>query len=276
MHRSVPALVVCLVILLVGWTGAAGAQDDLDCVDFETQEEAQAELEADPSDPNNLDPNGDGIACALLPSAEGGSQPTDEDGTPTPRGEEEALDAAVPAEDGSGDTNQAERDQQDDQGNAQEDRNRERNRDREEDAGGERDQGEEPTPTPEQDRDRQRDRERDDEETPTPETTEDLDCVDFETQEEAQAELEADPGDPYNLDPSGDGFACSELPSESGEVRVTSVPKTGVGHAKGGIGFRPGVVYFGTAAAVLGAAGIITGRRAGARSPARRRSVFVF
>src|SRR5829696_10578255 len=44
--------------------------DDLDCEDFETQEEAQAALDEDPEDPNNLDPNRDGIACALLPSAE--------------------------------------------------------------------------------------------------------------------------------------------------------------------------------------------------------------
>src|SRR5215207_10536717 len=44
--------------------------DDLDCADFETQEEAQAALDEDPADPNNLDPNQDGIACALLPSAE--------------------------------------------------------------------------------------------------------------------------------------------------------------------------------------------------------------
>src|SRR5918997_4038550 len=44
--------------------------DDLDCEDFETQEEAQAVLDEDPADPNNLDPNRDGIACALLPSAD--------------------------------------------------------------------------------------------------------------------------------------------------------------------------------------------------------------
>src|SRR5215207_6493621 len=44
--------------------------DDLDCADFQTQEEAQAVLDEDPADPNNLDPNQDGIACALIPSAE--------------------------------------------------------------------------------------------------------------------------------------------------------------------------------------------------------------
>lgn len=41
----------------------------------------------------------------------------------------------------------------------------------------------------------------------------DIDCVDFDYQEDAQALYDQVPGDPYNLDPSGDGFACSSLPS---------------------------------------------------------------
>ncbi len=40
--------------------------NDLDCADFQDQEEAQAELERDPSDPNNLDADNDGIACEAL------------------------------------------------------------------------------------------------------------------------------------------------------------------------------------------------------------------
>src|SRR5262245_44957249 len=40
---------------------------DLDCADFDFQEDAQEELLADPSDPNNLDGDGDGIACEELP-----------------------------------------------------------------------------------------------------------------------------------------------------------------------------------------------------------------
>ena len=50
--------------------------------------------------------------------------------------------------------------------------------------------------------------------TPTPEI-EDLDCEDFAFQEDAQAVYDQTPGDPYNLDPSGDGFACALLPSRS-------------------------------------------------------------
>src|SRR5688572_7737479 len=52
------------------WVLQFAQGDDLDCEDFETQEEAQAVLDEDPADPNNLDPNRDGIACALLPSAD--------------------------------------------------------------------------------------------------------------------------------------------------------------------------------------------------------------
>src|SRR4051812_4477824 len=56
--------------LIGGVVQAAQQGDDLDCEDFDTQEEAQAVLDEDPADPNNLDPNKDGVACALLPSAE--------------------------------------------------------------------------------------------------------------------------------------------------------------------------------------------------------------
>ncbi|MFC4005103.1 excalibur calcium-binding domain-containing protein [Prauserella oleivorans] len=45
-------------------------QQDLDCADFGSQAEAQATLDADPSDPHRLDADNDGIAC--------------EDGTPAP------------------------------------------------------------------------------------------------------------------------------------------------------------------------------------------------
>lgn len=43
------------------------AQGDLDCADFGSQEEAQAALDADPSDPNNLDADDDGLACEEFP-----------------------------------------------------------------------------------------------------------------------------------------------------------------------------------------------------------------
>jgi hypothetical protein len=40
---------------------------DVDCGNFQYQEEAQAVLDATPGDPNNLDADKDGIACESLP-----------------------------------------------------------------------------------------------------------------------------------------------------------------------------------------------------------------
>src|SRR5215213_9666794 len=53
----------------------AAAQDILNCSSFATQEEAQAELDRNPSDPNGLDGDDDGSACEDLPS--GGNVETD-------------------------------------------------------------------------------------------------------------------------------------------------------------------------------------------------------
>ena len=46
---------------------ASGEDGDLDCADFATHEEAQRVLEQDPSDPNYLDGDDDGVACEDLP-----------------------------------------------------------------------------------------------------------------------------------------------------------------------------------------------------------------
>lgn len=40
-----------------------GADEDLNCEDFSSREEVQATLDADSSDPNGLDADGNGIAC---------------------------------------------------------------------------------------------------------------------------------------------------------------------------------------------------------------------
>jgi hypothetical protein len=44
-------------------TPAVAQTDQYDCASFGSQESAQAELDRDPSDPNNLDPDGNGQAC---------------------------------------------------------------------------------------------------------------------------------------------------------------------------------------------------------------------
>jgi micrococcal nuclease len=55
-----------------GDSGGTGGGGDLDCADFATQQEAQAELERDLSDPNGLDADNDGIACEELAGNGGG------------------------------------------------------------------------------------------------------------------------------------------------------------------------------------------------------------
>ena len=52
--------------------GVAAAQD-LDCADFQTQAQAQAVYDQNPSDPNGLDRDKDGVACEALPGGAPGS-----------------------------------------------------------------------------------------------------------------------------------------------------------------------------------------------------------
>jgi len=233
---------------------------DLDCEDFQTQEEAQAVYDQDPSDPNNLDPNKDGIACALLPSASGDAAP------------------AAEAQQANGDSQQSRQERRQNRNNdnqntpTPENTNKKNKNNKQEtpaatatcadyatqeDAQAAFDadpQGlaaldpdgngiaceELITPTPEAQNEKNKNANKKNknnkEETPTaePATTVDqprvidIDCADFDFQEEAQRVYDQDPSDPYNLDPNKDGFACSSLPSQSG-VPVQQVPRTGVG-----------------------------------------------
>lgn len=72
------------VLFMFGTTQSVFAADDLNCSDFDTQPEAQAHLEDDPSDPDGLDRDGDGIACEHLPQGnsnannDGASETADE------------------------------------------------------------------------------------------------------------------------------------------------------------------------------------------------------
>src|SRR5215212_6630992 len=233
--------------------------DDLDCEDFETQEEAQATLDQDPADPNNLDPNHDGIACALLPSAEdraaaladeaAAATPADT-GNQTPEERRaarqaarqqnqdgQATEVATPAVSCADFKTQA-------KAQAAFDKDPEGQANLDPDGNGvaceeliESDTQAEPAATTEPGKKRQGNR-RNQAEEPAPtevvideprpvRINEDFDCVDFEFQEEAQNVYDQDPSDPYNLDPSGDGFACSSLPSSS--PLVSQMPRTGVG-----------------------------------------------
>jgi hypothetical protein len=52
---------------------AVAQADQYDCASFGSQESAQVELDSDPSDPNNLDPDGNGQACDDYPYGTSGS-----------------------------------------------------------------------------------------------------------------------------------------------------------------------------------------------------------
>jgi len=255
--------------------------DDLDCEDFETQEEAQATLDQDPADPNNLDPNHDGIACALLPSAEDraaasadeAAAATDADtGNQTPEERRaarqaarqqnqdgQATEVATPAVSCADFKTQAKAQaafDQDPEGRANLDP----------DGNGvaceeliESDTQAEPAATAEPGKKRQGNR-RNQAEEPAPtevvideprpvRINEDFDCVDFEFQEEAQKVYDQDPSDPYNLDPSGDGVACSSLPSSS--PLVSQMPRTGIGTLGG---LNAGLLVVASLLSSLGAA----------------------
>jgi hypothetical protein len=61
MRRTIVLLATAVVLAL--WATPAFAQDDQNCEDFESQAAAQAHLRQDPSDPDRLDADNDGVAC---------------------------------------------------------------------------------------------------------------------------------------------------------------------------------------------------------------------
>ena len=78
-------VLACGFTLRVAWeeiadptTPAFAQTDQYDCESFGSQQSAQAELERDLSDPSNLDPDADGIACEEYDygGGGGGSSPT--------------------------------------------------------------------------------------------------------------------------------------------------------------------------------------------------------
>jgi outer membrane biosynthesis protein TonB len=79
-------LLVSLTLWMVWGNATNVAAQDLNCSDFDTQQEAQDELESNPSDPNNLDDDNDGTACETLPrsGSSGGSTTTPPRPSPNP------------------------------------------------------------------------------------------------------------------------------------------------------------------------------------------------
>ena len=79
LRTTAAAATVLAAAMCFPLAGVAAAQD-LDCTNFQTQAEAQAVYNQNPSDPNGLDRDKDGVACEALPggapgSGEGPSRP---------------------------------------------------------------------------------------------------------------------------------------------------------------------------------------------------------
>lgn len=181
--RAALCAVFFAIAVLFGAVGSAGAQDVFNCSDFAGDRGgAQRTLNADPSDPNNLDGDNDGFACDNSAGNSGGEPnafaPDEDSGVDTPPEPETPTNPDDPDGDGSGD----------------------------------------------------------------------LDCADFSSQEAAQAEYDADPGDPNGLDRDDDGYACEVFfgyignpiagqpdvdsgagNDDSGDGAVTGLPDTGAG-----------------------------------------------
>ena len=75
MRRTIVLLAAAVMLAL--WATPASAQDDQNCADFPSQAAAQAHLRQDPSDPDRLDADNDGLACENYPNYPEGS-PRDE------------------------------------------------------------------------------------------------------------------------------------------------------------------------------------------------------
>lgn len=95
------------VLLTFGAAQAVFAADDLNCSDFDTQPEAQAHYDADPSDPDGLDRDGDGIACESLPQGDVASNNDEAVGENTTESEEAVEDASSEEDTASSNDNAA-------------------------------------------------------------------------------------------------------------------------------------------------------------------------
>ncbi len=80
--RKVLLLATLCALTVLAVVPAAVAQDT-DCSDYATQGQAQAVYDQDPSDPNGLDENGDGVACESLSGGAGDGSMMSESPSPT-------------------------------------------------------------------------------------------------------------------------------------------------------------------------------------------------
>ncbi|WP_405875966.1 excalibur calcium-binding domain-containing protein [Streptomyces sp. NBC_00005] len=108
----------------------------------------------------------------------------------------------------------------------------------------------------------------------------DLDCSDFALQEDAQAEFNRDPSDPFRLDADNDGIACEVLPHTTSTAVTptpassTALPQRGVDAGVGGSTGPAGFEVVGGVGLTVVAVGLVAGhvllrRRRSAVGPRR-------
>ena len=208
---AVATLLAAVTALLV-LPGIAHAKD-LNCRDFTYQEDAQAYLDAHPGDPDNLDSNGDGVACETLPRRLlGRSDDGDDDHHDDPDGDDDLRDGrsrGLHATDDDHDVDHQEHDRphHDDE------------HDHHDDLRADSDSG--------SNSDSDSDSDADDDSSSSGTSGDDRDCADFASQADAQAALDADLSDPDNLDADVDGIACEDHFGDAGQ-QVQVHPSGGV------------------------------------------------
>ena len=93
MRRIVFTLALTAAALWLIAPAALAQADDQNCADFTSQASAQAHLRADPTDPDRLDGDNDGLACEVYPYPAGSARDENPVGHPpvTPGGGDQAL-----------------------------------------------------------------------------------------------------------------------------------------------------------------------------------------
>ncbi len=209
---AVATLLAAVTALLV-LPGIAHAKD-LNCRDFTYQEQAQDVLDADRSDPNHLDDEGDGIACESLPRRSSGGPTTATTTKTTPTSTtKSATDAPVGYSTATTTTSTTTSTTQETTSSTTTSTTTTTTSGSGSDSGS--NSGSDS------------DSDADDDSSSSDTSGDDRDCADFASQADAQAALDADLSDPDHLDADVDGIACEDRFGNAGQ-QVQVHPSGGV------------------------------------------------
>jgi hypothetical protein len=206
---AVATLLAAVTALLV-LPGIAHAKDH-NCQDFAYQEDAQAYFDAQSGDPDNLDSNGDGVACESLPRRSSGGPTTATTTTKTtPTATTTSATAAPVGYSTATTTTSATQETTSSTTTSTTTTTT---------SGTDSDSG--------SSSDSDSDSDADDDSSSSDTSGDDRDCADFASQADAQAALVADLSDPDHLDADVDGIACEDHFCDAGQ-QVQVHPSGGV------------------------------------------------